>query len=310
MAYDALGSQCDPSYTLAGGYANGTATTEQGVIAGYLAAGYTVVVPDYEGEDLQWTIGRQSGYAALDGIRAAEAFLRLPRSTPVGLVGYSGGSIPTQWGAEVAPRYAPELNIIGAAAGGLPVDLAHNLPYIDGSAKWAGVIPALIVAYQRAYRLDTSAFLSERGTQVTKAVSSECISQFASKYPGLTSAAMVAPPYTGLLDVPAVVRAINDNIMGSQGTPRTKMFLAVGHYNAIGDTLMITGDVIGLAHEYCSRGVDVTYQQLNGLTHQEAFLPFEPLAAEYLTERFTGIPTRSNCASLPRGNSLAPLPIP
>ncbi|GAC02857.1 putative lipase [Gordonia namibiensis NBRC 108229] len=310
MAYDALGSQCDPSYTLTGGYANGTATTEQGVIAGYLAAGYTVVVPDYEGEDLQWTIGRQSGYAALDGIRAAEAFLRLPRSTPVGLVGYSGGSIPTQWGAEIAPRYAPELNIIGAAAGGLPVDLAHNLPYIDGSAKWAGVIPALIVAYQRAYRLDTSAFLSEHGEQVTKAVSSECISQFASKYPGLTSAAMVDPPYTGLLDVPAVVRAINDNIMGSQGTPRTKMFLAVGHYNAIGDTLMITGDVIGLAHEYCSRGVDVTYHQLNGLTHQEAFLPFEPLAAEYLTERFAGIPTRSNCATLARGNSLAPLPVP
>lgn len=43
-AYDALGSRCDPSYTLSGGYANGTATTEQGFIAGYLAAGYTVVV--------------------------------------------------------------------------------------------------------------------------------------------------------------------------------------------------------------------------------------------------------------------------
>lgn len=97
MAYDALGAQCDPSYTLSGGYTNGTATTEQGVIAGYLAAGYTDVVPDYEGEDLQWTIGRQSGYAALDGVRAAQSFLRLPTSTPVGLVGYSGGSIPTQW---------------------------------------------------------------------------------------------------------------------------------------------------------------------------------------------------------------------
>ena len=273
MAYDALGSQCDPSYTLSGGYTNGTATAEQGVIAGYLAAGYTVVVPDYEGEKLQWTIGRQSGYAALDGVRAAQSFLRLPRSTPVGLVGYSGGSIPTQFGAEVAPRYAPELNIVGAAAGGLPVDLAHNLPYINGSAKWAGVIPALVVAYQRTYRLDTSTFLSARGRQVAQDVSDECISEFASKYAGLTSADMVKPPYTGLLDVPQVVRAINDNIMGRSGTPSTKMLLAVGHYNAIGDTLMITGDVIGLADEYCSRGVDITYRQLNGLTHQEAFLP-------------------------------------
>ncbi|OUC80404.1 lipase family protein [Gordonia lacunae] len=310
MAYDALGSQCDPSYTLSGGYTNGTATAEQGVIAGYLAAGYTVVVPDYEGEKLQWTIGRQSGYAALDGVRAAQSFLRLPQSTPVGLVGYSGGSIPTQFGAEVAPRYAPELNIVGAAAGGLPVDLAHNLPYINGSAKWAGVIPALVVAYQRTYRLDTSTFLSARGRQVAADVSDECISEFASKYAGLTSADMVKPPYTGLLDVPQVVRAINDNIMGRSGTPATKMLLAVGHYNAIGDTLMITGDVIGLADDYCSRGVDITYRQLNGLTHQEAFLPFEPLALHYLTERFAGAPTQSNCGSLPRGNSLAPLPVP
>jgi hypothetical protein len=310
MAYDALGSQCDPSYTLSGGYTNGTATAEQGVIAGYLAAGYTVVVPDYEGEKLEWTIGRQSGYAALDGIRAAQRFLRLPTSTPVGLIGYSGGSIPTQWGAEIAPKYAPELRIVGVAAGGLPVDLAHNLPYINGSPDWAGVIPALIVAYRRTYALDTSSFLSARGEQTAQQVSALCISQFASKYPGLTSTDMVKPPYTGLLDVPQVVRAINDNIMGSQGTPRGPLFLAVGHYNAIGDTLMITGDVIGLAHEYCSRGVDVTYAQYNGLKHQQAFAAFEPQAFQYLAERFSGVPTRSNCATIPRGNSLAPTPVP
>ncbi len=310
MAYDALGSQCDPSYTLSGGYTNGTATAEQGVIAGYLAAGYTVVVPDYEGEKLEWTIGRQSGYAALDGVRAAQRFLRLPASTPVGLVGYSGGSIPTQWGAEIAPKYAPELHIIGVAAGGLPVDLAHNLPYINGSPDWAGVIPALIVAYRRTYALDTSSFLSPRGEQTAQQVSALCISQFASKYPGLTSADMVQRPYTGLLDVPQVVRAINDNIMGSQGTPRAPLFLAVGHYNAIGDTLMITGDVIGLAHEYCSRGVDVTYAQYDGLKHQQAFAAFEPQAFQYLAERFGDVPTRSNCATIPRGNSLAPTPVP
>jgi hypothetical protein len=82
MAYDALGSQCNPSYTLSGGSTSPIAGAEQAVIAGYLAAGYTVVVPDYEGEELEWTIGRQSGYAALDGIRAAQSLLQLPSSTP------------------------------------------------------------------------------------------------------------------------------------------------------------------------------------------------------------------------------------
>ncbi|GAB90717.1 lipase family protein [Gordonia rhizosphera] len=309
-AYDALSSQCDPSYTLSGGYAGRTALAEQGVIAGYLAAGYTVVVPDYEGEELEWSIGRQSGNAALDGVRAAQHFLTLPRTTPVGLAGYSGGSIPTQWGAEIAPKYAPELNIVGAAAGGLPVDPAHNLSYIDGSAEWAGVIPALVVAYQRTYALDTSQFLSARGQQAANQVSSQCISQFAGSFPGLTSADMVKAPYTGLLDVGSVVRVVNDNIMGSQGTPRAPLLLAVGHSDAIGDTLMVTDDVVGLAHEYCTRGVDVTYAQYNGLTHTQAFAAFEPEAFAYLAERFANAPTRSNCASIPAGNSLAPTPMP
>ncbi len=310
MAYDALGSECDPSYTLSGGSTNSIATAEQALIAGYMTAGFTVVVPDYEGEQLEWTIGRQSGYAALDGVRAAEAVLQLPPSTPVGLVGYSGGSVPTQWGAEVAPKYSPELNIVGAAAGGLPVDLAHNLPYVSGSSNWSGVIPALVVAYQRAYNLDVDSFLSARGAELVSQVSSQCIANFASDYPGLTDADMVRPPYGSLLDVPVVVTAINDNIMGSTGTPRTPLFLAVGQKDAIGDTVMVTRDVEGLAHEYCSRGVNVTYTRYPGLAHGEAFVPFEAESAQFLTERFLGLPTRSNCGSIGIGNSLAPTPIP
>jgi hypothetical protein len=310
MAYDALGSECDPSYTLSGGATNPIATAEQALIAGYIAAGYTVVVPDYEGQRLEWTIGRQSGYAALDGIRAAEAFLALPSSTPVALVGYSGGSVPTQWGVEVAPTYSPELNIVGAAAGGLPVDLAHNLPYVSGTSDWAGVIPALVVAYQRAYGIDTGAFLSARGQEVIGQVSDKCIANFAKDYPGLTDADMVRAPYSSLLDIPAVVSAINDNIMGSTGTPRVPMFLAVGQKDAIGDLVMITKDVEGLAHEYCGRGVNVTFTRYPGLAHGEAFAPFEAEAAAYLTERFAGLPARSNCGSIGVGNDLSPTPVP
>ncbi|MGX1857375.1 lipase family protein [Dietzia sp. NPDC055340] len=296
MAYDALGAECDPSYTLTGdGAPSQAGTFEQGVIAGYLASGFTVVVPDYEGPDLEWTIGRQSGYAALDGIRAAENVLGLPPSTPVGLIGYSGGSVPTEWGAEVAPDYAPELNIVGAAAGGLPVNPTHNLPYVSGSSSWAGVIPALVVAYQRAYGLDTSTFLSDRGQQIVDTVSTQCINAFAASYPGLTDAQMVREPYASLLDVPAVVSAIDDNIMGTAGTPRVPMLLAVGDADGTGDSVMVTADVAGLAGDYCRRGVAVTYARYDRLAHGEAFLPFQAQTAQFFTERFAGLPPTSNC---------------
>src|ERR1700733_7014726 len=143
-AYDALGPVCDPSYTLQGGN-SGYDSDEQTVIGGYVAAGYTVIDTDYEGTNLDWGAGQESGDNTLDGVRAAENLLGAAPATPVGLVGYSGGAIATEFASELAPTYAPGLNIVGVAEGGIPVDFAHNLAYVNGSQDWSGVIPAVLV---------------------------------------------------------------------------------------------------------------------------------------------------------------------
>ncbi|GED96855.1 lipase [Gordonia crocea] len=293
MAYDALGSQCDPSYTLRGNHPSTAGRLEQLVLSGYLARGFTVTVPDYEGTDQQWTIGRQSAQLALDGIRAALRITRLPTRTPVGMLGYSGGSVPTEFGAELAPAYAPELSIVGAAAGGLPVNLAHNLGYVSGSREWAGVIPALTEVYRRTYGLDVTSMLSPRGMAAIARVRTGCIAEFAAKFPGLTSAAMVRPPYRGLLDVAAVRAAINRNVMGTLGRPRVPLLLGVGASDPIGDGVMITADVAALARRYCATGVRTRFLRYAGQGHAEAFLPFEQDAAAFLAARFRGAPTPS-----------------
>ncbi|ROZ83985.1 lipase family protein [Gordonia sp. OPL2] len=291
MAYDALGPQCDPSYTLQGNNPSRAAQFEEIAIAGYLAAGYTVVVPDYEGQRQEWTIGRQSGYLALDGIRAAQSVLRLPRSTPVGMIGYSGGSVPTGFGAELAPTYAPELAVVGAAAGGIPVDLAHNLPYVSGSKDWSGVMPALVVAYQRAYDLDLASILSPYGQRLVNTVSSQCILDFAADYPGLTDGQMLRAPYRGFLQVPALRSAIARNVMGTAGTPNAPMMLAVGQKDAVGDGVMVAADVAGLARSFCARGVPTQFHRYQGDAHGAAFIPFQRDAAVFLNDRFAGRPT-------------------
>ena len=146
MAYDALGAQCDPSYTMRGGMPAGgtTNTDEEQFVVGLVNTGDIVVVPDYEGTRLDWAAGQESGYNTLDGIRAAENLLKLSPSIPTVMVGYSGGSIATEFASELAPKYAPELKFAGVAEGGIPVDFAHNLSYINGSASWSGVIPAVL----------------------------------------------------------------------------------------------------------------------------------------------------------------------
>jgi hypothetical protein len=310
-AYDGLGSECDPSYTLAGGNPSySTAQEEATIIEGYLAAGYTVDVSDYEGTNLDWAAGQESGYGTLDGIRATESDLGAPSSTPVGMVGYSGGSIATEWASELAPAYAPGLNIVGVAEGGIPADFAHNLNYVNGSPSWSGVIPAVLVALSRAFAFNLDNYLSPYGKTVTGQVKGECINNFLGAYPGLTIQRLLGPQYQNPLAIPVFAKIMNELTMGTApGHPTGPLLMAVGNQDGTGDGVMIAADVEALAHEYCQQGVPVTFSEYNGLDHTQASVPFEVSALTFLETRFLGVPAVNGCGSIGAGNSLAPLPV-
>jgi hypothetical protein len=310
--YDALGSECDPSYTLQGGNPSySDAQIDATLLENYLRAGYTVVTSDYEGESLDWAAGQESGYNTLDGIRAAEQALGVARSTSVGMVGYSGGAIATEWASELAPTYASELNIVGVAEGGIPVDYAHNLTYINGDTDgWAGVIPAVLVGVSRAFNIDLNNYLSTYGQQVVNQVSGECINNFAGSYNGLTVQQLLKPQYQNFLAIPTFASVINHLTMGtSPGHPAEPLFMAVGNADGTGDNVMVANDVEALAHKYCEVGVPVTFSEYSGLDHEEAIAPFEASALSFLEERFAGGPAPNGCATIGNGNSLALLPV-
>jgi Secretory lipase len=139
--YDSLNPEDEPSYAISGGVTLGglIPTAESGLIAPALLAGETVVVPDTQGETADFAAGPEYGMNTLDSLRAA---LGSPASgvagaKKIGLIGYSGGAIATGWAAELASSYAPDISsrIVGATMGGVLVDPAHNLHYVDGSAS-------------------------------------------------------------------------------------------------------------------------------------------------------------------------------
>jgi hypothetical protein len=315
--YDSLAGKCDPSYTLQGGDpgSNNSELTEveQALVQAY-AADAVVTVPDFEGEGLHWTAGHEAGYGTLDAIRATESYLAAPASTMVGLTGYSGGSIAADWASEMAPAYAPELNIVGVAEGGIPVDFAHNLNYVNGSADWSGIIPAVLVALSRAFGIDLPTYLSPYGMKLAGIVQDQCIGDFEGMYPGLTVQKLLKPQYQDFLTVPIFATVVNKLLMGSEpGHPKGPLFLAVGNdpknAQGQGDDIMVTKDVQALAYEYCTQGVPVHYAEYANTTHEEAAIEFEPNAIAFLQERFLGTPfTADSCDAIGSGNALTPLP--
>lgn len=311
--YDALGDSCSPSYTFRGGDAGTQANNQQAqiettLVAALVAQGYAVTIPDFEGKDLHWVAGHESGWSTLDAVRATESFLGVPASTKVGLFGYSGGSIAGEWAAELAPTYAPELTIVGTAIGGIPVDLAHNLAYVNGSQTWSGVIPAALVALGRAYGVDLTRYQSAYGRKITATVADQCIGSFNGAYPGLKVEQLMKPAYRDFLHIPAVTRIVNRLIMGSApGHPTMPMFMLEGNADGTGDNVMIVKDVQALAHQYCSQGVPIQMQVVDRADHTNAGLAFFALGQAWLLQRMLGVPMINGCGSIPAGNSLAPV---
>ena len=199
-SYDAVGAQCDPSYTLEAGTEGETA-----FIMSYVNSGDAVVMADYEGEDAAYGVGQQSGYETLDAIRAAERLIGVPEvSTPVGMLGYSGGAVATEFASELAATYAPHLDIVGVAEGGIPVDLFHDLAYIDNpDSSWTGQIPSYLDGLARGFDIrDLDKYLTPRGIAAANADQTQCSGTFT----GLTTEQLFKPQYQDVGKIPVLVR--------------------------------------------------------------------------------------------------------
>ncbi|HWI44373.1 MAG TPA: lipase family protein [Nocardioides sp.] len=309
FAYDAVGEACNPSYAYSGGFSlpGQINSGEQAAVVGYLLSGYTVVVSDYEGQDMHFGAGRESGVQTLDGIRAAvnSAAYGLSRTTPIALVGYSGGSIATEWAVEQAPVYAPEVNsrLVGAAMGGTPTDLEHLLSYIDGSFLWAGAIPLGLTGLARAYDIDLDPYTNDYGKQVLARTSNQCISQVLGVYAGLRFADLMKPQYGSFAKIPPLAKVREQVVMGRAGTPTAPLLFAVGKLGNTGDGIIVTKDVKDLATDYCGRGTSVRYQQYDGLEHVGGMVAFVPHAMAWISQRFAsdGRSRSDSCASLLAG---------
>jgi Secretory lipase len=274
-AYDSLNRNDEPSYAISGGLRLGgvVPNVEAAVFGPFIADGYTVIVPDTEGQRANFAAGREYGTNTLDSIRAAFNSSTIPGDAKVAMLGYSGGAIATEWAAELAPTYAPDINerLIGAAIGGVLVDPAHNLGYVEGTGFWAGVLAMALVGIGRAFEVETEleTYLSANGARIFHEMQSASIVNVLGQYPGLKWADMVKREYPTPERLPLYVQCANQLIMGTGGTPTIPLFIGQGANGELegtpgdtkdigaGDGVMIAGDVRTLARNYCARGTKV-----------------------------------------------------
>jgi Secretory lipase len=326
--YDSLNPDDEPSVVFSGvplSDRTELTTIETQEIVALLTAGDAVTVADTEGEAADFAANPEYGMTTLDGIRAAihSTSTNISPSTEIALEGYSGGAIATGWAAQMAPKYAPDVEskLVGATMGGVEVDPDHNLHYIEGSSTWAGVMPMALVGTGRAYDLNLNPYLNATGVKDVAELQNASIGDAEDDFAGITWADIANPKYPEPEDVPPFVATVNKLILGHDALPKVPMFIAQGTGGQLdgtqpsatygpGDGVMIAGDVRSYAREVCASGQSVDYQQLDGLSHELAEEPWLAASVGWLAARFAGTPAPSDCSTIAPGNSLAPVPQP
>ena len=246
--------------------------------------GFALSVPDYEGPGGDFGAARQPGYAVLDGIRSAEQFspLGLPgESTPVGIWGYSGGSLASGWAAQVQPSYAPELNLRGVAVGGFVTNIVQALNQINGGEA-SGLIVAVLDGVARtvpalATALDT--YLTPAGSGALANGASQCAAADVAEYPFVNVSNLLTIPPAQFLAIPSVQAALDRLNLGGS-VPAAPMFV----YHAVNDELIpITGTDATVA-PYCAKGDSVTYTRDELSEHLSLAVIGAPAALSWLTQ--------------------------
>ncbi|RDI63767.1 lipase family protein [Nocardia pseudobrasiliensis] len=301
VAEDSLSINCAPSYALQMGALpnplNAIHQAEFVEIQAMLQLGHAVVVPDHEGPKAAYAAGPLGGRIVLDAIRAAENFAPagLPGAeTRAALWGYSGGAIPTGHAAELQPDYAPELNLVGSATGGLMADIRDAVNYNNGTSTFGGAVLGGLFGVAHEYpELDRfiDAHMNPLGKGLRSVVhENQCVVPQFLGFPFVNIKGLFDYPGDPL-NAPEMQAVLNDLALGKR-TPTAPIYI----YQAPLDEVMPIVSVDHLYDTYCATGqarVRFTRDLLS--EHGIAAVSGAASAALWLDDRLNGVPAQAGC---------------
>nr|WP_253811141.1 lipase family protein [Nocardia amikacinitolerans] len=288
-----LGAECSVSRVLYTGDPNLIVREAPGWNV-LLQRGWTVALPDHLGPQFAYGAAKLGGQITLDGIRAVKQVseLRLAQS-PTAMVGYSGGGMATAWAAALAPEYAPELQLAGAAMGGVPMNLVKMLEGLGlGSHPVFGLALAAGLGLEREYpeRFPLSAQLNDRGLAARDAIANSCTNDIIAT--GAGRGAMDFAKTTSMIDDRDARAVVEENSLELyDGVPRTPVF----EWHSPIDGLVPVDAIVNTDRRWCAAGVPVQAEQIPVPDHLTAAVLGIPAALSWLDARFRGEAAPSNC---------------
>ncbi|MEJ2884919.1 lipase family protein [Actinomycetospora aeridis] len=287
-----LADRCAPSRQFAAG-----TEYEAPFVSTLLTAGFAVAVTDYEGlgtpGEHTYVNRASQAHAVLDMARAAQTLdVGIPPDGPVGLAGYSQGGGASAAAVELAPSYAPELDLVGAYAGAVPADLAEVAAFLDGKPG-AGLLAYAVNGFRAAYpELPIDGLLNDRGRAILAETRDQCVGDTVARYPGTRTETLTRDgrPLTAILDEEPFRSRVEEQRIGAR-TPGAPVLIV----HSLADDIVPIEQDRELAERWCARGATVQFVPTPVPTHVGGAVPGFAAAVPFLESRFAGREAVSTC---------------
>jgi triacylglycerol lipase len=254
-------------------------------------------------------IGANAGHALLDIVRTSR---QIPGGTlkadgKVGISGYSEGGAAALWGAQLAASYAPELNVVGAAAGGVPGDLKLTAKQLNGSL-FAGFLADALVGLHAAYpEMPFDDLMNDKGAQAIKDVKANClygtlavflgakVENFSKQGLSLDQIyALKGPDGTTWGDI-VDRQKLGVDIGTASSNATYKIGFPVFQYRGWLEEIIPHETEDGTHEAYCKAGINTTWKNTYPTEHLSTDWGAAGDVTNFLGDRFAGKPAQSNC---------------
>jgi alpha-beta hydrolase superfamily lysophospholipase len=257
--------------------------------------GYLVTTTDYAGIGTPgkqyYLIGKSEANDVINSVRAARHMSQAAAGTQFISWGHSQGGHSSLFTALEAPGYAPELQMMGAAAAAPAAELGPLFAQqYKRTVAWA-IGPDAAVSWPNVYpNLTVKGVLTNQAWKDYKRLANGCLMD---QGVGLAIRNIFDDPFFGAdpTQDPTWQHAIAEQTPNVQNI-QMPLYITQG----LSDIVVLPNTTALLAQQACAAGKNITVNWLGATNHQPAAIVPGPEVISWMQDRFAGLPAPTSCA--------------